>query len=195
MREEIVRQILNRLKVYCLHRVKSPSSRAVSDENSRRATSRDQLKKPLLPVYVISGGDPLLAQECRRLLFASSVPARKDFPERELFPFCRQSAYLRLESRSLNESNSHCRCSRTKRFSKFALPNGKPGDKGAARRSAELCAKPNPRQSGSGDSVRNLKRAAQNSKWMKTLESAAGAHIQVWPVDANQMPRWIRSAS
>jgi len=36
-----------------------------------------------------------------------------------------------------------------------------------------------------------LERAAQNSKWMKTLESAGG-HIQVWPVDAKQMPRWIQ---
>ena len=26
---------------------------------------------------------------------------------------------------------------------------------------------------------------------MKTLE-AAGGHIQVWPVDAKQMPRWIQ---
>ena len=36
-----------------------------------------------------------------------------------------------------------------------------------------------------------LERGAQNSKWMKTLE-ALGAHIQVWPITGDQLPRWIK---
>ena len=36
-----------------------------------------------------------------------------------------------------------------------------------------------------------LERSAQNSKWVKALE-AVGAHIQVWPVTGDQLPRWIK---
>ncbi|MBT6780264.1 MAG: DNA polymerase III subunit delta, partial [Porticoccaceae bacterium] len=67
--------------------------------------------------------------------------------------------------------------------------NGKPGDKGS-KALCELCANPNP------DNLLliilpKLERGAQNSKWMKTLE-ALGAHIQVWPITGDQLPRWIK---
>jgi DNA polymerase-3 subunit delta len=69
------------------------------------------------------------------------------------------------------------------------ISNGKPGDKGS-KAICELCANP------SSDNLLlfllpKLERSAQNSKWMKALESA-GAHIQVWPVTGDQLPRWIK---
>ncbi len=142
------------------------------------------LKKPLLPVYVISGDEPLLAQECADAL---RIAARaQGFTERELFHF-EGSPHTFDWNPVINESNSMSLFS-DKKILEVRIPNSKPGDKGS-KALAEICANPNP------DNLllvilSKLEKGAQNSKWMKTLE-AAGAHIQVWPVDANQMPRWI----
>lgn len=76
-----------------------------------------------------------------------------------------------------------------KKIIEVKITNGKPGDKGS-KALCELCANPNP------DNLLliilpKLERGAQNSKWMKTLE-ALGAHIQVWPITGDQLPRWIK---
>mgnify|MGYP006158625783 FL=1 len=142
------------------------------------------LKKPLLPVYVISGDEPLLAQECAD---AIRVAAHANgFSGRELFHF--EGNALHFDWNPLvNEANSLSLFS-DKKILEVRIPGSKPGDKGS-KALAEICANPNP------DNLllvilSKLEKAAQNSKWMKTLE-AAGAHIQVWPVDANKMPSWI----
>ncbi|MCS5594531.1 MAG: DNA polymerase III subunit delta [Porticoccaceae bacterium] len=142
------------------------------------------LKKPLLPVYVISGNEPLLAQECAD---AIRVAARKQgFTERALFHF--EGNPLNFDwNQLINESKSLSLFS-DKKILEVRIPNSKPGDKGS-KALAEFCANLNP------DNLlliilSKLEKSAQNSKWIKTLEGA-GAHIQVWPVGANQMPRWI----
>ena len=87
----------------------------------------------------------------------------------------------------INECNSLSLFS-DKKILELRIPGSKPGDKGS-KALAEILANPNP------DNLlliifSKLDKGARKSKWLKTLE-AAGAHIQVWPVDANQMPRWI----
>ena len=141
------------------------------------------LKNQLLPVYVISGDEPLLAQECAD---AIRIAARaQGFTERELFHF--EGNPIFDWNPLINEANSLSLFS-DKKILEVRIPGSKPGDKGS-KALAEICANPNP------DNLlliilSKLEKGAQNSKWMKTLE-AAGAHIQVWPVDANNMPRWI----
>jgi len=76
-----------------------------------------------------------------------------------------------------------------KKIIEVRISNGKPGDKGS-KAICELCTNPNP------DNLLlvilpKLERAAQNSKWVKALESS-GAHIQVWPITGEQLPRWIK---
>ena len=76
-----------------------------------------------------------------------------------------------------------------KKIIEIRISNGKPGDKGS-KALCELCANPSP------DNLLlvilpKLERSAQNSKWVKALE-AVGAHIQVWPVTGDQLPRWIK---
>lgn len=142
------------------------------------------LKKSLMPVYVISGDEPLLAQEAAD---AIRIAARaQGFTERELFHF--EGSPLNYDWNPLiNESNSLSLFS-DKKILEVRIPGSKPGDKGS-KALAEILANPNP------DNLlliilSKLEKGAHNSKWMKTLDGA-GAHIQVWPVDANQMPRWI----
>ena len=143
---------------------------------------QDQVKKQLLPIYIISGGDPLLTQEAADSIRTGA--RAQGFSERDIFHAEGNFDWNQI----LNESNALSLFS-DKKILEIRIPNGKPGDKGAVALS-ELCANPNP------DNfvlviLPKLERSAQNSKWMKTLE-AAGGHIQVWPVDAKQMPRWIQ---
>jgi DNA polymerase-3 subunit delta len=142
------------------------------------------LQNPLLPVYVVSGDEPLLSQECAD---AIRIAAREQgFTERELFHFEGNAKQFDWDP-LVNEFNSMSLFS-DKKIIEVRIPGSKPGDKGV-KALAEICANPSP------DNLlliilSKLEKGAHNSKWLKALE-AAGAHIQVWPVDANQMPRWI----
>ena len=70
------------------------------------------------------------------------------------------------------------------------LPSGKPGDKGAAAL-LDYLARP------AEDSVLllqlpKLDGSGQKTKWAKALiEGQASQFIQIWPVDAQQLPQWI----
>ena len=96
----------------------------------------DQIKKQLLPVYVISGGDPLLTQEAADSIRAGA--RAQGFSERDIFHAEGNFDWNQI----LNESNALSLFS-DKKILEIRITNGKPGDKGAAALS-ELCAKPNP---------------------------------------------------
>ena len=140
------------------------------------------LSKELLPVYVISGDEPLLAQESAD---AVRLAARnKGFSGREVFHGEGKFDWGQLH----NEANALSLFAE-KKIIEIRISNGKPGDKGS-KALCELCANPSP------DNLLlvilpKLERSAQNSKWVKALE-AVGAHIQVWPITGDQLPRWIK---
>lgn len=140
------------------------------------------LSKELLPVYVISGDEPLLAQESAD---AVRLAARnKGFSGREVFHGEGKFDWGQLH----NEANALSLFAE-KKIIEIRISNGKPGDKGS-KALCQLCANPSP------DNLLlvilpKLERSAQNSKWVKALE-AVGAHIQVWPVTGDQLPRWIK---
>ncbi|MGB2360341.1 MAG: DNA polymerase III subunit delta, partial [Porticoccaceae bacterium] len=140
------------------------------------------LQKQLLPVYVVSGDEPLLAQEATDSLRTAARAA--GFTERELFHVEGNYDWNQL----LNEANSLSLFA-DKKILEVRIANGKPGDKGS-KALCEICANLNP------DNMLlvllpKLERATQNSKWIKALESV-GAHIQVWPVSGAHLPRWIQ---
>jgi DNA polymerase-3 subunit delta len=143
---------------------------------------KSHLLKELLPVYVVSGDEPLLAQESAD---AVRHEARKQgFSGRKVFHGDGNFDWGNLH----NEANALSLFAE-KKIIEVKIANGKPGDKGS-KALCELCANPNP------DNLLliilpKLERGAQNSKWMKTLESL-GAHIQVWPITGDQLPRWIK---
>lgn len=140
------------------------------------------LQKQLLPIYIISGDEPLLAQESADAVRIAARAA--GFTERELFYVEGNYDWNQL----LNEANSLSLFA-DKKILEIRITNGKPGDKGS-KALCEMCANLNP------DNLLlivlpKLERATQNSKWIKTLESI-GAHIQVWPVTRTHLPRWIQ---
>ena len=143
---------------------------------------QSHLSKELLPVYVISGDEPLLAQESAD---AVRLAARnKGFSGREVFHGEGKFDWSQLH----NEANALSLFAE-KKIIEIRISNGKPGDKGS-KALCELCANPSP------DNLLlvilpKLERSAQNSKWVKALE-AVGAHIQVWPITGEQLPRWIK---
>ncbi len=143
---------------------------------------QSHLSKELLPVYVISGDEPLLAQESAD---AVRLAARnKGFSGREVFHGEGKFDWSQLH----NEANALSLFAE-KKIIEIRISNGKPGDKGS-KALCELCANPSP------DNLLlvilpKLERSAQNSKWVKALE-AVGAHIQVWPVTGDLLPRWIK---
>jgi DNA polymerase-3 subunit delta len=140
------------------------------------------LAKSFVSTYLISGDEPLLAQESAD---AVRQKAREQgFSERELFHAEGKFDWSQIH----NHANSMSLFA-DKKIIEIRIGSGKPGDKGS-KAICELCADDNP------DIllliiVPKLDRGSQNSKWVKTLEST-GAHIQVWPVNARQLPRWIQ---
>jgi len=143
---------------------------------------QSHLSKELLAVYAISGDEPLLAQESAD---AVRLAARNNgFSGREVFHGEGKFDWGQLH----NEANALSLFTE-KKIIEVRISNGKPGDKGS-KAICELCTNPNP------DNLLlvilpKLERAAQNSKWVKALESS-GAHIQVWPITGEQLPRWIK---
>ena len=76
----------------------------------------------------------------------------------------------------------------TRKILELRIPTGKPGDKGS-KAIQEYC------QNASPDNLLlviapKLDAATQRGKWVKALDSC-GVLVQTWPVNANQLPRWI----
>lgn len=142
------------------------------------------LQGTLAPVYIVSGDDPLLCQEAADAIRAAA--RQQGFDERQVF-----SADANFDWGTLLQAGASLSLFAERRLLELRLPSGKPGDKGASAL-IEYCSRP------AEDtllliSLPKLDGSAQKTKWGKALVD--GAHcqfIQIWPVDANQLPQWIR---
>jgi DNA polymerase-3 subunit delta len=143
---------------------------------------KNQLAQELLPIYVISGDEPLLSQELADLV---KLTARQNgFSKGDVFRCDTNFDWDQL----YNENNALSLFSE-KKIIEIHFTTSKPGDKGSKAIQA-LCLNPNP------DNLilfilPKVDKPTENSKWMRALASS-GAHIQVWPVKPEQMPHWIK---
>ena len=141
------------------------------------------LQGTLAPVYVISGDDPLLCQEAADAIRAAA--RQQGYDERQVF-----SADANFDWGNLLLAGASLSLFAQRRLLELRLPSGKPGDKGAAAL-IEYCSRP------AEDtlmliSLPRLDASAQKTKWGKALvEGAQCQFIQIWPVDAQQLPQWI----
>lgn len=141
------------------------------------------LQGTLAPVYVVSGDDPLLCQEAADAIRAAA--RQQGFDERQVF-----SADANFDWGSLLLAGASLSLFAQRRLLELRLPSGKPGDKGAAAL-MEYCANP------AEDtllliSLPKLDGSAQKTKWGKAIiEGENCQFIQIWPVDAQQLPQWI----
>ena len=134
----------------------------------------------LLPVYLITGDEPLLLQESADLL--RSHARKQGFTEREVFDAGQHFDWQQV----LQEANSLSLFS-SKVVLEVRLDN-KPSDQGKAI--IEYCQNPSP------DNLLLIiapaldKKTALNSKWAKAVDNTGGI-IQVKPVTPTQLPGWI----
>lgn len=139
------------------------------------------LSKGLAPIYLVSGDEPLLIQEaCDTIRRAARAAG---FSERDLYHCDANFDWGQV----LTAANSLSLFSEQK-IIELRLTTGKPGDKGG-KVLQEYAQSPAP------DNLllivaNKLDGASQKSKWFKAIDDA-GAHVQVWPISATQLPRWI----
>lgn len=141
------------------------------------------LKGRLAPVYIVSGDDLLLTQEATDSI--RKAARQQGFDERQVFHVDAQ-----FDWGLLLEASASLSLFTQRRLLELRLPSAKPGDKGAAALLDYL-------QHLNPDNLLliNLPRldgAAQKTKWAKALlESPQVQFINLWPIEATQLPRWL----
>jgi DNA polymerase III subunit delta len=141
------------------------------------------LEQQLLPVYLISGDDPLLTGEAADAVRAKARAT--GFTEREAHFLERGSDWDDVRASAGNMSLFGSR-----RVVEIRLPSGKPGVAGNKALVALL-------ERDDRDTVfliltPRLDRDAQSADWVRAVE-AHGAWVQVWPIDIERLPGWLRS--
>ncbi|MYH68971.1 MAG: DNA polymerase III subunit delta [Gammaproteobacteria bacterium] len=140
------------------------------------------LNRPeLLPVYYVSGDEPLQLQEAGDLIRARARELGHD--ERIVLEMDTGFDWGRLQ-----EAGANLSLFSSKRIIELRLGDQKPGREGGAALAAYAA----------GYSPDNLllltsgriDRKAQQAKWFKALEQC-GCCIQVWPVEPAELPGWI----
>lgn len=139
------------------------------------------LQRKLLPVYLLSGDEPLQLNESADAVRAAARTA--GYQNRVVLE---AGSHFKWDD-LLAEANSLSLFAE-KKLLDVRIPNGKPGREGGKALS-EFCAGASP------DNLLlltlpKLDRQQQNSKWFKQIEQL-GAVVQIWPIDARQLPQWI----
>jgi DNA polymerase-3 subunit delta len=138
-----------------------------------------QLKANLAAIYLISGEEPLQREEAADAVRAAA--RAQGYTEREVFEAERGFDWNLLSNASANLSLFASR-----RVLDVRLGNTKPADEGAEALKA-FAADPAP------DTILLVtcgKLERGGGAWVTALEQA-GVMIQVWPVDARQLPAWL----
>ena len=142
------------------------------------------LQGSLAPVYVVSGDEHLLCQEACDAIRAAC--RQQAFSERQVL-----SVESGFDWGQLLEAGANLSLFAEKRLLELRIPSGKPGDKGAVALLHYL-ARP------AEDTVLlislpKLDGSTQKTKWAKALIDGKDVQfLQIWPVDAAQLPQWIR---
>ena len=143
-----------------------------------------QLKQQLLPVYLISGDEPLLVQECCDHVRQAARAA--GCTDREVI----DASAPGFKWDEIIASASAMSLFAERKLVELRIPSGKPGAEGSKALVEYLQV-----SEGSEDVLLiiagKIDKQSTNSKWYKALDGA-GATVQVWPVDAKDLPRWLQ---
>ena len=144
-----------------------------------------QLASRLLPAYLISGDEPLLAGEAADTVRARAREA--GFTEREVHFIERAGDWEAVRASAANLSLFGAR-----RVIELRLTSARLGTVGGAALLALLKAR-------APDTLLlilapRLDREAQGAEWVRELERQ-GAWLAVWPIDAARLPAWLRARS
>src|SRR5210317_1987122 len=141
-----------------------------------------QLNKQLLPVYLVTGDEPLQLQECCDLV--RRVAREQGCTDREVL----DAGSKGFDWHEMLHSANSMSLFAERKLVELRLPSGKPGAPGSKALCEYL-------EIASGDDILlivsgKIDKQSTNSKWFKALDKA-GAVIQVWPVDAHNLPGWV----
>jgi DNA polymerase-3 subunit delta len=141
------------------------------------------LAQRLLPVYLVSGDEPLLAAEAADAVRARARAA--DFTERTVHFIERAGDWDDVRAASANLS-----LFATRRLREIRLASGRPGAAGNSGLVALIEAR-------DPDTLLlilapRLDREAQGADWVRAVE-AHGAWVPVWPVDGDKLVSWLRA--
>jgi DNA polymerase III subunit delta len=139
------------------------------------------LKKALLPVYFLSGDEPLQLSEAADAV--RSAAREQGFSEREVMHVDKTFDWNEL----LAASNAMSLFAE-KKIIDLRLPSGKPGKEGGAAL-VEYAKRP-PEDTVLLVSSAKVDKRSQSAKWYQALDKV-GATLQVWPVDVAEMPGWL----
>jgi len=140
-----------------------------------------KLKQSLAPVYLVFGDEALLAQEaCDSIRNAAR---QQGYSERELYhtdaSFDWGELHVAANSLSLFAE---------RKILELRITNGKPGKDGS-KALLEYLKNP-PEDTLLLIVTPKLDGNTQKTKWFKAID-AAGVLVQIWPINAQQLPRWI----
>jgi len=139
------------------------------------------LRKGLAPVYLVSGDEPLLVQECCDQIRAAAKEA--GFHDRLTF-----HADQQLDWNSVADEFSAMSLFSDQRRIEIRLPTGKLGD---GRAVLERVLQQPPEDIIVLLISARLDAAETRRKWYKELQSK-GVHVPVWPVDADKFQGWLQ---
>lgn len=140
------------------------------------------LDRTLHRVYLISGDETLLVQECADQIRAAA--RRAGCHERHVI----DSSDRGFNWQDLTQDSSSMSLFAEQRLMELRIPNGKPGTEGSKALVEYL--------THASDSdillivAGKIDKASTNSKWYKAVDQA-GATVQLWPVSADELPRWL----
>ena len=139
------------------------------------------LQRNLAPMYLVSGDEPLLVQECGDRV--REAARKRDYAERQVLTvepgFDWNGLFRETQSMSLFSQ---------RRVLELRMPAGKPGEVGA-KILGELAAQP-PADVLMLITTGKLERQQRGAKWVQAL-TEAGVHVTVYPVEASQLPAWV----
>ncbi|MFV0278734.1 MAG: DNA polymerase III subunit delta [Parahaliea sp.] len=142
-----------------------------------------QLRQQCLPVYLVSGDETLLVQECCDQVRAAARAA--GCSDRELI----EASGRDLDWQALLNSAADLSLFGDRKLIELRLPSGKPGAQGSKAIVEYL-------ERSTGDDILllvfvKIDKASQKIKWFKAIDQA-GAWMKVWEVKAQELPRWLQ---
>jgi DNA polymerase-3 subunit delta len=141
----------------------------------------DHLKQTLMPVYLVTGDEPLQVMEACDQVRTKAI--KQGFPEREIL-----SVESGFDWGSLHSASSSLSLFAEKKLLDLRLPTGKPGQQGSKALQAYLQQPPEDKvlliQAGKLDGN------AKNAAWFKAIDQQ-GIIIQVWDLSPPQTMAWV----
>lgn len=147
-----------------------------------RANQLDtELKKSLLPIYFVTGDEPLLIQEALDSIRLACK--QQGYDERKILEVDRK-----FDWQSLVEESNTLSLFSEKILTELRLGGSKPGVPGGKALQSYCKALPEDRVL--LISANKVDAGTLKTKWCSELDRV-GAIIQIWPISLNEMPQWL----